>query len=108
MADFRNPKRDYSAIADDVVQYYREKRSVRLVAAKFHITQATVSFLCRRAGIEMKRRGNPDSLVGRPKEVTDEEACAFCRAYSRTDIQNGWCMTHRRMTRAANIETCFK
>ena len=97
-------KRDYSDIADQVVEAYKRLRNIADVARLFHLGTATVSSICKDAGVLPKRKP-----VGRPTEKPDDDdTCYFCRAYSRTGVLDGWCLTHRRMTRAKAKEHCFK
>lgn len=106
------PPRDYSDIANDVVEAYKRLHNVQLVCEVFHISTKTVSMLCRQAGVDLQYRGKKGSKIGRKKRSSipdqKDKPCAYCRAYSRTGDLHGWCMTHRRSVRADYIESCYK
>lgn len=98
-------KYDYDEIAADVAAAYEELHNIAKVAQRFHIGTKTVTMLCKQQGIEPTSYNKP----GRPTDIpADEETCFFCRAYSKTGITEGYCLTHRRMTKASAKQPCFK
>lgn len=99
------PRRDYDAIRDDVVAKYRELQSVVKVARIFSMNAAKVSEICREAGINIVRRQGPGSL-NRPKLTS--MSCLYCRHFSRTSMEAGYCLQHRRSVSAKSVEPCFK
>lgn len=96
------PRVNHDDIAPQVVKAYEELHNILKVAAKFNITQRSVSAILREAGVKKPKPGLPKS------QPEDKDTCFYCRAYSRTDITSGWCMTHRRMTGANRKEACYK
>ena len=97
------PKKNYDDIAAQVIKAYEELHNIFKVAVRCGITQRSVSTILREAGINLPHHG------GLPKaKPEDKDTCFYCRAYSRTDITSGWCMTHRRMTGAGRKEACYK
>lgn len=45
---------------------------------------------------------------GYPAAPSDTHTCYWCRSYSKTGHIEGFCLTHRRMTRASAKEPCYK
>ena len=96
---------DYNNIAADVAATYQECHNLAQVAKRYHIAIKTASMLCRQQGVEVKCHNKHGRPVEAPK---DTDTCYYCRAYSKTGILDGYCLTHRRMTKSTAKEPCFK